>query len=355
MYKIHLEINGERYEGFTDIAINDSIESFSSSFSFSATVKENKLGVLLNEIRLGDEAKVFIDDNLKITGFIEDIEEEGDASSHSITFSGRDIGGDIIDSDIRQKSYNQKNFELLINLVLKDNGFSIKVVNKVGLLKLETNEVIKTKQGETIFEFLDRYAKKLQVLLKISNKGELLIIREDDSVVKNMLINNYTADTNILSSRLKLSTVDRFNTIEIYSQSNNKTHSKVGVSQKGKATDPQIRTTRTRIALMNTATDNKTLNALAQWDVNLRRAKGSRYTCRVVGFYSSSKTIWQPNTLVDIIDYRAQIEGTFLVQGVQFVQNTQGSFTTLDIVEQGSFKTVVINAFGNSFADGLIH
>lgn len=354
MYKIYLEINGERYEGFTEISVSDSLERLSSSFAFSTTVKENNLGVLTSDIRLGDEAKVYIDDNLKLTGFIEVLNNGGDAFSESITFSGRDIGADIVDSNIRQKSYNQKNFELLINLVLKDNGFSIKVINKVGLLVLETGEIIKTKQGETIFEFLDRYAKKLQVLLKISNKGELLIMREDDSVVKNMLINNYTSDTNILYSELNLSTVNRFYSNEFYSQSNNKTHTSLGVSQKGKAIDPQIRKTRTKISVMNTATNSKTLDALARWDANLNQAKDNVYTCKVVGFYSGGKTIWQPNTLVDIIDLKRRVRGTFLVQGVQFMQNTQGSFTTLDIVEQGSFKTGVIKAFGNSFADGLI-
>jgi len=53
----------------------------------------------------------------------------------------------------------------------------------------------------------------------------------------------------------------------------------------------------------------------------------------------------------------AQVKGTFLIQGVQFTQSLQGSFTTLDIVEQGSFTDTKPSIFGNigsSFADGLI-
>lgn len=354
MSKILLEVNGLRYEGFTDIAVNNAMENFSSSFSFSTTVKENNFGRIVNDLKLGQEAKVYIDDNIVITGFIEDLEREISADSHSITLSGRDIGGDIVDSDIKQKSYTQRNFELLVNLVLRDNNFTTKVINKVGLLKLESTETIKTEQGETIFAFLDRYAKKLQVLLKIDAKGNLNIIREDDSVVKNMLINNHTSDTNILSSKLKLSTVDRFNVIEVYSQGNNKTHTKTSISQKGIAKDPQIRITRRKIATMDTASESKSLKALAEWNVNLRRAKGSRYTCRTLGFYSSNKTLWQPNTLVDIIDYNMEVQGTFLIQGVQFSQSLQGSFTTLDVVEQGAFNLDGFKNFGNSFASGLI-
>ena len=352
--KIYLEVAGIKYEGFTDIAVNSAMENFCSSFSFSTTVKETKLGRVINDIKLSQQAKVYIDDNLLITGFIEDLDKEVSANSHSKTASGRDIGGDIIDSDIKQKSYNQRNFELLCNLVLKDNGFTIKVINKVGLLKLEAKETIKTEQGQSIFSFLDKYAKKLQVLLKMDNNGNLTIIREDDSVVKNMLINNYTSDTNILSSRLKLTTVDRFNVVEVYSQGNNKTHTKTSISQKGTATDSQIRKTRRKILTMDTASESKSLKALAEWNINVRRAKGSRYTCKTLGFYSSNNTLWQPNTLVDIVDYDMEVQGTFLIQGVEFSQSLQGSFTTLDIVEQGSFTLKGVKNLGNSFASGLI-
>lgn len=351
---IYLEVDGVRYEGFTDIAVNSAIENFSSSFSFTSTVKENKQAKIINDIKLGQKAKVFIDKTLLITGFIEEIDKEVSPSSHSKTASGRDVGGDIIDSDIIQKSYNQRNFERLINLVLKDNGFSIEVINKVGILNLEANETIKTEQGQSIFDFLDKYAKKLQVLLKIDRNGNLNIIREDNDVVKNMLINNYTSDTNILASRLRLSTIDRFNVVEVYSQGNNKTHSKTGISQKGKAVDTQIRSTRRKILTMNTASESKSLKALAEWNIQLRRAKGSRYTCTTLGFYSSNNTLWQPNTLVDIIDYDMEVQGTFLIQGVTFNQNLQGSFTNLDIVEQGSFSIGKINNRGNNFADDLI-
>ena len=104
---------------------------------------------------------------------------------------------------------------------------------------------------------------------------------------------------------------------------------------------------------MDTASQSKSLKALAEWNVNLRRAKGSRYSCKVLGFYSGD-TIWQPNKLVNIVDLTAQIQGNFLIQGVKFSQSLQGSFTTLDIVERGAFSTEGVNSFGNSFADKLI-
>ena len=353
MSKILLEVEGIKYEGFTDVGVNSALENFSSSFSFSTTVKENSLGVIQNDLKLGQQARVFVGDDLAITGFIESLDISYSAGSHSINVSGRDIGGDLIDSSIRQKSYIQRDFFKLINLVLVDNEYSIKVINNVGTLTLEPTETIKTEQGDSVFDFLDRYAKKLQVLLKINPNGDLEIIREDDEVVKNFLINDFTQNNNILSASLNLSTINRFNLIEVYSQDNNRTHKATGISQKGIATDSKIRTTRRKVITMNTASQSKSLKSLAEWNVNLRRAKGSRYSCKVVGFYSG-KNIWQPNKLVNIIDYTAQVQGNFLIQGVEFSQSLQGSFTTLDIVERGAFSVEGVNSFGNSFADGLI-
>ena len=375
MSKIYLEVNGIKYEGFTEISVNSSLENFCSSFSFATTLKEklsivgSNTGKFANDIKLQNKVKVYIDDIKILTGYIESLDLDYNSQSHNIVYSGRDIGGDMVDSSIIQASYKQRNFAILTQIVLSKNGFTnVKVINKAGLLLLEPTEVIKTEDGEKIFDFLDRYAKKLQAIIKINQDGDLEIVREDDSVVKNMLINNRTKDNNILSAELQLTTKDRFNVINVFSQANNRKHTSTSISQKGTAKDSAIRSTR-RISLnMSTASQSKTLSALAQWNVNVRRAKGSRYTCKVVDFYSERiekilasqlglNKIWQPNTLVDIVDEVAQIEGTFLIQGVQFNQTVNGSFTTLSIVERGSFTDSAPNLFtnlGSSFADQLI-
>ena len=153
----------------------------------------------------------------------------------------------MVDSSIIQATYKQRNFAMLAQIVLAKNGFtSVKIVNKAGLLFLEPTEVIATEDGEKVFDFLDRYAKKLQVIIKINRDGDLEIAREDDNVVKNMLINNRTKDNNILSAKLQLTTKDRFNIVNVYSQANNSKHTTTSISQKGTAKDSAIRDTRRR-------------------------------------------------------------------------------------------------------------
>ena len=71
MNKIYLEVNGVRYEGFTDVIINRSIENFSSEFSFSTTVKEDDDRVIQTAFKVQDEVKIYIDEELIITGYIE--------------------------------------------------------------------------------------------------------------------------------------------------------------------------------------------------------------------------------------------------------------------------------------------
>jgi hypothetical protein len=108
---------------------------------------------------------------------------------------------------------------------------------------------------------------------------------------------------------------------------------------------------------MSTATKALSLNNLAKWSVNVRKAKGSRYNCKVQGFYTQRNqgALWTPNTLVQLTDDRCQVNGQFLIQGVSYSKSLQGTFTELSIVERGAFTVEGAPiADGGSFAKNLI-
>ena len=374
MSDILLEVNGLRYQGFTDVSVVKSIENLSGQFTFSTTVKDGfattsengitfasgNLGTLQNDLKVQDEVKIYIDDTLIITGFIEDLTIAYSADSHSITVAGRDKTGDLIDSSIIQKSYSQRNFVKLIEMVLKDNGHtSISVINDVPLLSsLEAGETIKTEKGDSIATFLDRYAKKLQVLLITNEDGDIVITREGaDLAIGALLSEMRGVNNNILSANININTSERFRYIEVYSQSGNDDFTANSVNQNAIAIDSIIRDTRRKRVTMATASKTLSLNNLAKWSVNVRKAKGSRYNCRVQDFYTARNKgfVWLPNTLVQIKDDRCQVEGQFLIQGVSYSKSLQGTFTELSVVEKGAFTVEgSIFADGSSFAKNLI-
>ena len=66
---ITLEINGNRFGGFTDISVFRSVENISGSFSFSAT-NEN---IVDFPIEAGNACRVLINNDSVADGFVESI------------------------------------------------------------------------------------------------------------------------------------------------------------------------------------------------------------------------------------------------------------------------------------------
>ena len=353
MSKILLEVNGVRYDGWTEVTVSKSIENLCGSFDFSTTVKESAGLVIQNDLKAQDEVKIFIDDTLILTGNIESLSISYSTSDHSIRVSGRDKTGDLIDSSIVQKNYKQTNFIKLATAILTDNGYSsIKILNKIASssaltvgatpsngISLEIGEQPTTDQGETIASCLSKYASKIQALLITDNDGNINVTTEGSSFSAGDLVSG-GGEANILSASIEIDTTDRFRYVEVYSQSNNDADSKHSINQIAIEEDAVIRNPRRKRISVPTASKSSTLKNLAKWNVNIKRAKGMRYSCTVQDFYASKSggAVWLPNTLVQVKDERCQIDGQFLIQGVTYKQGIDGSFTDLAIVEKGAFS-----------------
>jgi len=371
--EIFLEINGIRYRGFESISVSKSMEAFTGQFSFTSSVNEivvNGERVIENPIKAQDVARIFIDDELIITGTVETLNISYDAASHVISVGGRDKTGDLVDSSAKETAYKEKSFPRLIEIVLKEHGFNdIKVINNVpDIQTLDsvaaspnsngfTENVVTAEFGQSIFQFLDTYARKLQVLLTTDPDGNIVITREGSQNSGGALISTFSnRNNNILTANIDINTGDRFNVVEYSSQS---LENNIGsVFPTGSSKDVVIRATRTISINNSESTNSEYLSELAKWSVNVRRAKGERYNCRFQGYYNDAGLIWKQNTLVQVIDDKCQLNGTFLIQGVTYSKSLEGSFTDLVIVNQGAFTLDVDKAVrlsnSNQFSSNLI-
>ena len=369
MSNIYLEVNGERYTGFTNIQIDKSIPALCGKFTFATTVKESPTGVIQNDLKVQDSVRIFIDDNVVLTGYIEILNESYSTSEHEIVVQGREKTSDLVDCSIISKSYLQKDFTKLARIVLKDNGYNnISVINKVGNLPVLTvdaseknsselpNNEITTQTSESIAEFLYRYARQIQVLLLTNEDGNIEITKEGSNSMSGDLISSGD-QANILSASIGISTAERFRTIQIVSQGSSSDFSEESIKQDATKTDTEIRSPRRKILTVPTNSQVNSITELANWNINIRRAKGTRYNCKVQGFYNtrSKKELWKINNIVQINDDKCQINGLFLIEAVTFRKDLNGSFTDLSIVKRGSFSAEPqITRDDNNFGEDLI-
>lgn len=362
MSEFILEINGKQYSSFTKASFRRQMLAMAADFSFTATVTSDSIKTILNDIKVQDIAKVYIDTNLVLTGSIEKMIISSDTDSHVIRVAGRDRLGNVVDSTMKRKNYDVQNFITLVKNVLSDNGFSyISVINQTNsLLTLPKTdgEAFSDISSQSIFSFLNDYAKKIGVLLYSNGDGNLVIARESSSIAAAQLIRRIGDDNNnVLSSEVDVDISKRYASIKIDSQMNDSFFSSNANKQDVTATDSEI--TGKRFLILQQEIPSATVSLIdeAAWHIALRKAKGSSYKCRVQDYYSlrDKGSLWQPNTLVSVDDQICQVNGMFLIDYVAFHKTiNDGSITELGLVNRGSYSISKTALFGDDFGKNLI-
>ncbi len=345
---ITLEVNGSRFDGFTDISVNRNVENISGSFLFTAT-SDN---VTTFPIEVGSPCRVFIANDSVIDGFVESVQVSYDAGTHSLSIAGRDRTADVIDSSVVGK----KEFVGPIGLVdiitrtLTDNGIEgISVTDTTGgIASFKEGEFFSAEIGSTVFEFIEKYARKRQVLLTTDGDGNIVLARAGKTSAIATLQNiKNGVDNNILSGNINYDFTQRFNKYTMESQQNPSALSfgaDVSVPnvpvQTGTDTDDHIRSSRQLQIMTGSSDTGGDLKNLATWHANLRRIRSADYSVVVQGFHQdeAATTLWIPNILVQVVDNFADVSATLLIKSVEYNFNiTAGSTTTINLVDKDAY------------------
>ncbi len=377
MNEFFIEVNNQKFKGFKTVSVTKSLENFVDIFNITISTKEkiiNNQRIPQNLIKVQDKIRIFIDENLILTGFVDQLSISYDVDNHETIISGRSRTSDLVDSNMKQISYTIKDFKQLIEAVLSDNGYTdISVSSDTTIKQIEekTNdsgfsfqEEKDTKvSNQTIFEFLDLYAQKVQILLRTDEEGNILLTREEtENTIGNLISTKNNLNNNIISASISIDNTNRFRFNELQSQGDNKSYWKSTTNQTSSSDDTLVRSPRRKITVAKSSSLTSELTDLAKWGVNLRRAKSINYTCAVQGYYNDKKStsLWNINKLVKVLDDKCLLDGQFLIKDVTFNKSVEeGSTTTLNITNRGAFtldpETIVKELDSNDFASRLVN
>ena len=295
---------------------------------------------------------MLIDNNAVITGFVEAVSVSYDSGTHSLEISGRDKTCDIIDSSVIGKKEFSGPISLtqIITTSLSRNGITgISVINNAGTIaNFEDSDLFGAEVGESLFGFLEKYARKRQVLLSSDGDGNIVLNRAGSAKALVALENIVGGQANnIKSASINYDFTQRFGKYIMQSQLNNSglldfvgTSMDDVVSQTSEALDSKIRLSRQLELTSNSSDDSVTLKDLATWHSNLRRARGTTYNVVVQGFYQDeAKTrLWKNNELVQVVDNFADVSATLLIQSVEYNFNlNSGSTTNISLVDKDAY------------------
>lgn len=344
MKKLFLEVGGRPYDGWTSALVSKSMETLSGIFSFSATSDD----ILKFPIATQSECRILVGEEPVITGFIEKIDINSDAGTHTITLSGRDKTADIIDSSLDESiTFNTRiSLVSVIERVIEKLGLKdeIFVLDDVGGLKdFQVSELVSSSLQETAFEFIEKYCRKRQVLISSNGDGNIVLQRASGDFSGASLIrraNEQKGTVDIKLSSVSYDYTNRFNKVTVKSQFNPSRSDSTTTNNSASEFDNKIRPWRQTVLIAETSSDNLTAKDRAIWEVNVRRARSKIYTATVVGYTTELEgdEIWRPNTLVNVIDDYASIEAEMLIKDVQYsLSQDGGSETILTLVSKDAF------------------
>jgi len=342
-----IEVNGVRYSNFLEATADVRIDTLSNTFSFSSGPGGN--GSL--PFGMGSECAVYVDDERIITGHIEVISGRGSANDHQIDIIGRDLTGDIVDSSIGSLTDINAPIKLkrIVEIVIQHIGSDIDVVDLTGV-SYNVEDIIAPEPGDNAFTFLEKIARKKNVILSSNSDGDVVIQRAEGVDVKAKLVNRIDGKgNNIISYSFTYDDTGRFNRYEAIGNSNmnilallGKQQPKKVVDQRGFITDRRMREGRQLIIASENPGSSPNMKERAEWEANIRKARSRVYSATLSGYRNQAGELWTPNTIVQVIDENAEINDRMLINAVTYrLDPDSGRTTELNLINKNAYSLEV--------------
>lgn len=342
-----LNIGGRRYEGWTGLRITRSIESLCGDFQFDIAAREFSDAPRW-PLRTGDEASVEIDGETVITGYIDGINPQLDATGYSIVLVGRDRAADLIDCSAiaAPGSWTGRSIEAIAAELAKPFGISV-------VAKANTGEKVKRfaiQQGESVHAAIERLA-RYRGLLAVSNpQGEVELIRPGSGAPVAQLVEG----ENILGGTAIHDARERFSDYVIKGQSSgdDQVNARAAAAIKGEAKDAGVGRYRPLLVIGEDQSTPASLKKRAAWEASTRAAKAQRATFSVQGWRTPGGQLWAPNQLVGVMAPFFLIEGTLLVTEVSLVKDDRGTVTDLTVTPPEAWSLQPVSESADASAIG---
>jgi prophage tail gpP-like protein len=342
-------VNGQKYENFVSYEITRSVEDLAGTFSIEMTNGWEKEP----PVKMRSKIQIFVDDTSILMGFVEKLNVRYDNGQHIIRFSGRDKVCDLIDSTLGSNIEIKAptTLDAIIHRVIKEiNMTGVKIINQAGKLeKFSAGDIVSGNVDEPIFQFLQKYVRKRQVLMTTDGLGNVVLARTGSKQAGCALLHKVDDSplqpNNILDAEMEWDDTQRFHLYRIHSQGNpsgagstTKLSNKEMVSRQGSTIDPEIRSTRVLDLMAESSTDSATLFDRAEWEAIVRLARGFSYQCTVQGHtMGDGGKPWEPNLLTTVYDDFHLIQDTLLIKAVRYSYNSNGTLTNLELVDPDSY------------------
>lgn len=314
-----LFINGNKFERFTRGFVRLSIEQAASEFEFSYV----DIRVNLDAdwpIKAGDACTIKLQDQLLVTGFIDDTSVEYQAGQLTLRARGRSTLGDIVDSSAHFKKGRWKNVTL--EQIAKDlcEPFGIEVsIDRVDEYNKRFPKFA-IDPGETVMECITRAARYRGLWPSSDPEGPLRLLSPGARVLNNVSLEY---GRNIIRGMRSDTYARRHSAYFLRGQSpsDDEANGRTTAQENGAVFDDQIERYRPLIFVSTSQKGKRDLQRRAIWERNRRASQSERVIYNVDGFgfgEGFAREVWMPGSLLSVEDPRLQIDGRMVIAACAF-------------------------------------
>jgi prophage tail gpP-like protein len=338
-----IRIEDHDYYGWVDVSVTRALDQASSSFQFSVATPDKDW---VKDFRCPPSTllQILYGEDLLITGRLDSIQVSGDASDHTVTYSGRSITKDIIDcSAINTSQIVGKNALQIAQILCEDYGTKVVLrnVEEASLPKIPTFQV--NADGETVFEAIQRVAEMSELVISDTPEGYLSLGRIGETKSKNTIVNTWEKNTAVKSVSGQFGEHITFSEVIVKGQSKGdtkETRGKTITQILGSAVDKEMRRTRVKIIRADVHMTQEEADKKAMFELKGTAGKGTEITYELQDWTGNKDALWREGEQVTITDSLLYIDsGTFIIARVDYkLSGDSGTTCTLVLNDPESFE-----------------
>ena len=326
-----LKTNGQIFSGWIAAEVERSINAISGRFIINFTDKW-KEGQKKWNMKSGDPCSIELENEAVITGFIDSLKIDLNSNSRSLSISGRDKTGDLVDSGslLEEKSFIGASLAEMATQAVQ--GFDVKVSphSDAAKAKIESTSI---QYNETVFEFISRISHNQGVLCYPDRTGGIIFSDVSTEVVDAISIKNKIIEINAKTDSSQL-----FHDYIVISHNGSAEEQTKTIRQV--AQDIKNTTKRRKIIVVSSNTNDEGALARAKWEMSVHIARSFQASVKILGWKNSKGQLWDVNKLITLDAEEAGIvKGNYLIQSVKFIlDDRKGQITQLNLVLPGAYN-----------------
>lgn len=336
MPEISLLVNGRVYGGWKTARVTRGIESISGGFELSVSERW-KAEASPWPIYEEDECTLSLAGQRVITGYVDKRSVSYSASEHSLSVSGRDKAGLLVDCSLTSGPWEYYGAPALAVAQRVCKPFGVRVSVAPGLRIPTPPEKVAVSPGDSPHDVIERLSRLTGVLAISDGQGGVVLMRPGSKRATTALVEG----ENVLSASGDFDSSNRFRRYVVLGQHvGTDTWSGGGTAGVvGSAVDANVR--RTERVLVVRPEGNVTpahAKKRAEWEATVRAARADSVTITVAGWTQADGTLWAPNTIASVLLPFIGVTGDMLISQTVFSVGEDGTKTTLTLRGPNAFN-----------------